>query len=59
MGLPKYAFTKVRFCQTNLNFFFEKKADFLDKINAVELMDLDFSKAFDMVLVSRGTRAVR
>ncbi|CAM5148359.1 unnamed protein product [Eretmochelys imbricata] len=36
-------------CQTNLISFFEKVTDFLDKENAVDLIYLDFSKAFDMV----------
>ncbi|CAM4576291.1 unnamed protein product [Caretta caretta] len=36
-------------CQTNLISFFEKVTDFLDKGNAVDLIYLDFSKAFDTV----------
>ncbi|CAM4404676.1 unnamed protein product [Lepidochelys olivacea] len=43
------SFTKGRSCQTNLISFFEKVTDFLDKGNAVDLIYLDFSKAFDAV----------
>ncbi|CAM4371744.1 unnamed protein product [Caretta caretta] len=42
----QHGFTKGRSCQTNL-IFFEKVTDFLDKGNAVDLIYLDFSKAFD------------
>ncbi|CAM5083682.1 unnamed protein product [Natator depressus] len=45
----QHGFTKGRSCQTNLISFFEKVTDFLDKGNAVDLIYLDFSKAFDMV----------
>ncbi|CAM5091881.1 unnamed protein product [Eretmochelys imbricata] len=45
----QHGFTKGRFCQTNLISFFEKVTDFLDKGNAVDLIYLDFSKAFDTV----------
>ncbi|CAM4564916.1 unnamed protein product [Lepidochelys kempii] len=45
----QHGFTKDRLCQTNLISFFEKVTDFLDKGNAVDLIYLDFSKAFDMV----------
>ncbi|CAM5164461.1 unnamed protein product [Natator depressus] len=44
----QHGFTKGRSCQTNLISFFEKVTDFLDKGNAVDLIYLDFSKAFDM-----------
>ncbi|CAM4697526.1 unnamed protein product [Caretta caretta] len=44
----QHGFTKGRSCQTNL-IFFEKVTDFLDKGNAVDLIYLDFSKAFDTV----------
>ncbi|CAM5155546.1 unnamed protein product [Natator depressus] len=44
----QHCFTKGRSCQTNL-IFFEKITDFLDKGNAVDLIYLDFSKAFDTV----------
>lgn len=43
-------FTKDTECQTNSISFFDKIIDFLDKGNAVDLIYLDFSKAFDMVL---------
>ncbi|CAM5109435.1 unnamed protein product [Eretmochelys imbricata] len=43
----QHGFTKGRSCQTNLISFFEI---FLDKGNAVDLIYLDFSKAFDTVL---------
>ncbi|CAM5140370.1 unnamed protein product [Natator depressus] len=46
----QHGFTKGRSCQTNLISFFEKVTDFLDKGNAVDLIYLDFSKAFDTVL---------
>ncbi|CAM4563975.1 unnamed protein product [Caretta caretta] len=45
----QHGFTKGRSCQTNLISFFERVTDFLDKGNAVDLIYLDFSKAFDMV----------
>ncbi|CAM4373323.1 unnamed protein product [Lepidochelys olivacea] len=45
----QHGFTKGRSCQTNLISFFEKVIDFLDKGNAVDLIYLDFSKAFDTV----------
>ncbi|CAM4397635.1 unnamed protein product, partial [Lepidochelys olivacea] len=43
----QHGYTKGRSCQTNLISFFETVTDFLDKGNAVYLMYLDFSKAFD------------
>ncbi|CAM4321681.1 unnamed protein product [Lepidochelys kempii] len=45
----QHGFTKGRSCQTNLISFFERVTDFLDKGNAVDLIYLDFSKAFDTV----------
>ncbi|CAM5086159.1 unnamed protein product [Eretmochelys imbricata] len=45
----QHGLTKGRSCQTNLISFFEKVTDFLDKGNAVDLIYLDFSKAFDTV----------
>ncbi|CAM5127349.1 unnamed protein product [Natator depressus] len=45
----QHGFTKGRSCQTNLISFFETVTDFLDKGNAVDLIYLDFSKAFDTV----------
>ncbi|CAM5168924.1 unnamed protein product [Eretmochelys imbricata] len=45
----QHGFIKGRLCQTNLISFFEKVTDFLDKGNAVDLIYLDFSKAFDTV----------
>ncbi|CAM4614994.1 unnamed protein product [Caretta caretta] len=45
----QHGFTKGRSCQTNLISSFEKVTDFLDKGNAVDLIYLDFSKAFDTV----------
>ncbi|CAM4416902.1 unnamed protein product [Lepidochelys kempii] len=45
----QHGFTKCRSCQTNLISFFEKVTDFLDKGNAVDLIYLDFRKAFDTV----------
>uniref|UniRef100_A0A452HYE6 Reverse transcriptase domain-containing protein n=1 Tax=Gopherus agassizii TaxID=38772 RepID=A0A452HYE6_9SAUR len=45
----QHGFTKGRSCQTNLISFFEKVTDYLDKGNAVDLIYLDFSKAFDTV----------
>ncbi|CAM4532923.1 unnamed protein product [Caretta caretta] len=45
----QHGFTKGGSCQTNLISFFEKVTDFLDKGNTVDLIYLDFSKAFDMV----------
>ncbi|CAM4509157.1 unnamed protein product [Caretta caretta] len=45
----QHGFTKGRSCQTKLISFFEKVTDFLDKGNAVDLIYLDFNKAFDMV----------
>uniref|UniRef100_A0A674KC54 Reverse transcriptase domain-containing protein n=1 Tax=Terrapene triunguis TaxID=2587831 RepID=A0A674KC54_9SAUR len=45
----QHGFTKGRSCQTNLISFFEKVTVFLDKGNAVDLIYLDFSKAFDTV----------
>ncbi|CAM4308052.1 unnamed protein product [Lepidochelys kempii] len=45
----QHGFTKGRSCQNNLISFFEKVRVFLDKGNAVDLIDLDFSKAFDTV----------
>ncbi|CAM4595088.1 unnamed protein product [Lepidochelys kempii] len=45
----QHCFTKGRSCQTNLISFFEKVTDFLDKGNAVDLIYLDFSKAFNTV----------
>uniref|UniRef100_K7F0K2 Reverse transcriptase domain-containing protein n=1 Tax=Pelodiscus sinensis TaxID=13735 RepID=K7F0K2_PELSI len=45
----QHGFTKGRSCQTNLISFFEKVTDFLDKGNAVDLIYLNFSKAFDTV----------
>ncbi|CAM4553252.1 unnamed protein product [Caretta caretta] len=45
----QHGFTKGRWCQTNLISFFEKVTDFLDKGNAVDLIYLNFSKAFDTV----------
>ncbi|CAM5090421.1 unnamed protein product [Natator depressus] len=44
----QHGFAKGRSCQTNL-ISFEKVTDFLDKGNAVDLIYLDFSKAFDTV----------
>ncbi|CAM4574787.1 unnamed protein product [Caretta caretta] len=44
----QHSFTKGRSCQTNL-ISFEKVTDFLDKGNAVDLIYLDFSTAFDTV----------
>ncbi|CAM4605209.1 unnamed protein product [Lepidochelys olivacea] len=49
MGQIQHGFTKGRSCQTNLIPFFEKVTDVLDKGNAVDLIYLDFSKAFDTV----------
>ncbi|CAM4600964.1 unnamed protein product [Caretta caretta] len=43
----QHGFTKGRSCQTNLISSFEKVTDFLDKGNAVDLIYLNFSKAFD------------
>ncbi|CAM4548729.1 unnamed protein product [Lepidochelys olivacea] len=43
----QHGFTKGRSCQTNLISSFEKVANFLDKGNTVDLIYLDFSKAFD------------
>ncbi|CAM5112852.1 unnamed protein product [Eretmochelys imbricata] len=43
----QHGFTKGRSCQTNLISFFEKVTDFVDKGNTVDLIYLDFSKAFD------------
>ncbi|CAM5100391.1 unnamed protein product [Eretmochelys imbricata] len=45
----QHGFTKGRSCQTNLISFFEKVTDFLNKGNTVDLIYLDFSKAFDTV----------
>ncbi|CAM4702633.1 unnamed protein product [Caretta caretta] len=45
----QHGFTKGRSCQTNLISFFETVTDFLDKGNTVDLIYLDFSKAFDTV----------
>uniref|UniRef100_A0A452GZ21 Reverse transcriptase domain-containing protein n=1 Tax=Gopherus agassizii TaxID=38772 RepID=A0A452GZ21_9SAUR len=45
----QHGFTKGRSCQTNLISFFEKVTDYLDKGNAVDIIYLDFSKAFDTV----------
>ncbi|CAM5123271.1 unnamed protein product, partial [Eretmochelys imbricata] len=45
----QHGFTKGRLCQTNLISFFEKVTEFVDKRNAVDLIYLDFSKAFDTV----------
>ncbi|CAM4611597.1 unnamed protein product [Caretta caretta] len=45
----QHGFTKGRSCQTKLISFFEKVTHFLDKGNAVDLIYLDFSKAFDTV----------
>ncbi|CAM4601877.1 unnamed protein product [Caretta caretta] len=45
----QHGFTKGRSCQTNLISFSEKVTDFLDKGNTVDLIYLDFSKAFDTV----------
>ncbi|CAM5156864.1 unnamed protein product [Eretmochelys imbricata] len=45
----QHGFTKGRSCQTNLISFFEKITDFLNKGNTVDLIYLDFSKAFDTV----------
>ncbi|CAM4552508.1 unnamed protein product [Caretta caretta] len=45
----QHGFTKGRSCQTNLISFFETVTDFLDKGNAVDLIYLDFNKAFDTV----------
>ncbi|CAM4590454.1 unnamed protein product [Lepidochelys kempii] len=45
----QHGLTKGRSCQTNLISFFENVTDFLDKGNAVDLIYLDFSKAFDTV----------
>ncbi|CAM5111507.1 unnamed protein product [Natator depressus] len=45
----QHGFPKGGLCQTNLSYFFEKVTDFLDKGNAVDLIYLDFSKAFDTV----------
>lgn len=42
-------FTRHRECQTNSISFFDKIIDFLDKGNAVDVIYLDFSKAFDTV----------
>ncbi|CAM5075408.1 unnamed protein product [Natator depressus] len=48
MGQNTTWFYKNRSFQTNLISFFEKVTDFLDKRNTVDLIYLDFSKAFDM-----------
>uniref|UniRef100_A0A452HPE5 Reverse transcriptase domain-containing protein n=1 Tax=Gopherus agassizii TaxID=38772 RepID=A0A452HPE5_9SAUR len=45
----QHGFIKGRSCQTNLISFFERVTDYLDKGNAVDLIYLDFSKAFDIV----------
>ncbi|CAM5118465.1 unnamed protein product [Natator depressus] len=45
----QHSFTKGISCQTNLISFFEKVTDFFDKGNTVDLIYLNFSKAFDTV----------
>ncbi|CAM4551046.1 unnamed protein product [Caretta caretta] len=45
----KHGFIRGRSCQTNLISFSEKITDCLDKGNAVDLIYLDLSKAFDTV----------
>lgn len=45
----EYIFTKHRTCQTKPMPFFDKKAYFLDKGNAVDSIVLSCSKTFNMV----------
>uniref|UniRef100_M3XHM8 Reverse transcriptase domain-containing protein n=1 Tax=Latimeria chalumnae TaxID=7897 RepID=M3XHM8_LATCH len=45
----QFGFTKGRSCQTNLLVFYEAVTKEMDKSNAVDVIFLDFSKAFDTV----------
>ena len=45
----QHGFLKNKSCQTNLISFFEKVTTLLDQGNAVDIVYLDFSKAFDKV----------
>uniref|UniRef100_M3XLH7 Reverse transcriptase domain-containing protein n=1 Tax=Latimeria chalumnae TaxID=7897 RepID=M3XLH7_LATCH len=45
----QFGFTKGRSCQTNLLVFYEAVTKEMDKGNAVDVIFLDFSKAFDTV----------
>ena len=45
----QHGFTKVRSCLTNLLEFYEAVSDWLDEGKAVDILYLDFKKAFDKV----------
>jgi len=55
----QHGFTKGRSCLTNLLTFFEDVTDYVDKGNAVDVIYLDFQKAFDKVPHKRLLRKVR
>ena len=55
-----HEFVKNKSCQTNLILFFDQVTSLIDRGNAVDIVYLDFSKAFDKVshdiLISKPTR---
>jgi Reverse transcriptase (RNA-dependent DNA polymerase) len=59
IGETRHGFTKGRSCLTNLLTFFEDVTDYVDKGNAVDVIYLDFQKAFDKVPHKRLLRKVQ
>jgi Reverse transcriptase (RNA-dependent DNA polymerase) len=59
IGETQHGFTKGRSCLTNLLTFFEDVTDYVDKANAVDVIYLDFQKAFDKVPHKRLLRKVQ
>jgi len=45
----QHGFMKVRSCLTNLISFYDQVAHLVDEGNAIDVVYLDFSKAFDMI----------
>jgi ribonuclease P/MRP protein subunit RPP40 len=59
IGETQHGFTKGRSCLTNLLTFFEDVTDYVDQGNAVDVIYLDFQKAFDKVPHKRLLRKVQ